>query len=449
MSPITFTSTNDNSVGGTTGSGSPAAGDWAGIYSDGGSIDLQYARVSYEGSVSGTQMVSLTAINDVFSTPGTRYASLIAEASTAVVSNDSFLEEDANDGGPALVVEASSLEVMDNAVTGFAGNPSGASAYIVDSGALDFGQLSTNTADSGMMEVAGSAATSTWSGSMPLTLGTGTEYVGLVYEDYNLDVPSGVTLTLDPGTVVKAFGETNGLNNNLSVEGTLDAVGSSMSPITFTSTNDNSVGGTTGSGSPAAGDWAGITVSGTGSIDMEHDRMDYAGSAISTVSDSEVVVENGRFDHNNYALRIDATVGTNAAIHGNWFDGNDVSIDASSDWSPVNPVCEFVPTISADGNVYGTSESTSAPVSQSDYDEIQAEMLQPDTETYPDGWTDDIVAGTSDIVQGWLGSLPCATPPDGAPVCDVLGIPLNFEPGLPEPAACAADDNSGESDSRY
>ena len=34
--------------------------------------------------------------------------------------------------------------------------------------------------------------------------------------------------------------------------------GTSAKPITFTSINDNSVGGTTGTGSPSADDWYGI-----------------------------------------------------------------------------------------------------------------------------------------------------------------------------------------------
>ena len=60
--------------------------------------------------------------------------------------------------------------------------------------------------------------------------------------------------------------------------GTLDAVGTSSEPVIFTSENDNSVGGDTGSGSPDAGDWAGIGV--TGTAELTSTTLDYAGTAI-------------------------------------------------------------------------------------------------------------------------------------------------------------------------
>jgi hypothetical protein len=55
----------------------------------------------------------------------------------------------------------------------------------------------------------------------------------------------------------------------------LDAAGTEAEPITFTSINDNSIGGATGSGSPAAGDWNGISSSADGSVDVERTSVDY------------------------------------------------------------------------------------------------------------------------------------------------------------------------------
>ncbi|MBN1888607.1 MAG: hypothetical protein JW850_11475, partial [Thermoflexales bacterium] len=70
----------------------------------------------------------------------------------------------------------------------------------------------------------------------------------------DVTVNSGVTLTIEPGAVVKFSSWTY----DLWVNGTLIADGTELAPITFTSINDNSVGGSTGTGSPAGGDWSSL-----------------------------------------------------------------------------------------------------------------------------------------------------------------------------------------------
>ena len=280
--PVTFTSVNDNTVGGSTGTGAPQIGDWAGIYSNGGSVDLEHAVVSYARQMSGTGMGSLIAVNDTFSHSGQGSPALLVQASSATVSHDLFASDGSGPGVSAVAVDAPVLQVTDNTVTGLlgTGNP-----YVVDSSALDFGQLSTNTADSGMLEVAGSAATSTYSGSMPLALVGGTGYSGIFNEDLMLTVPSGVTLTLAPGTVVKALHAANGVDNNMSVLGTLDAVGTADAPVTFTSVNDNTVGGSTGTGAPQPGDWVGISVGSGGTGTLDGTDIKYASTALSVSGD--------------------------------------------------------------------------------------------------------------------------------------------------------------------
>ncbi len=67
-------------------------------------------------------------------------------------------------------------------------------------------------------------------------------------------VNAGVTLTIDPGVVVKF----QSYYDDLWVYGTLSADGTPQARITFTSVNDHSVGGATGTGNPAPNDWSSL-----------------------------------------------------------------------------------------------------------------------------------------------------------------------------------------------
>ena len=78
----------------------------------------------------------------------------------------------------------------------------------------------------------------------------------------NVTVPQGDTLTVTAGQIVKApFG-----NNNLIVNGTLNAQGTQTNPIVFTSFRDDVFGGDTnndGGGSASNGDWGSIQFNST------------------------------------------------------------------------------------------------------------------------------------------------------------------------------------------
>ncbi|MCB1745382.1 MAG: hypothetical protein KDK91_33760, partial [Gammaproteobacteria bacterium] len=72
----------------------------------------------------------------------------------------------------------------------------------------------------------------------------------------DVTVAAGVTLTIEPGTVVKFQG-----GRRLFVDGVIDANGSAVEPIVFTSYRDDSVGGDTNGDGPSAGvpgDWGHI-----------------------------------------------------------------------------------------------------------------------------------------------------------------------------------------------
>ncbi len=95
----------------------------------------------------------------------------------------------------------------------------------------------------------------------------------LVYRFDNVTIPSGNTLTLDPGTIVKTV-------TTLTVAGTLDAAGTATSPVIITSWKDDLVGGDSNADgnttAPAKGDWVAIYVA-NGSVNLNYTTVEYGG----------------------------------------------------------------------------------------------------------------------------------------------------------------------------
>jgi YD repeat-containing protein len=96
--------------------------------------------------------------------------------------------------------------------------------------------------------------------------------------DGNLTVAAGVTLTVDPGVVVKF----NGSLRAMFVNGTLKAVGTEAQPIVFTSIQDDTVGGdSNGDGaatSPAPGQWYHIGITAGTASEFRYATVRYGGN---------------------------------------------------------------------------------------------------------------------------------------------------------------------------
>ncbi len=345
-----------------------AAGDWTGIQVGGsGSIDLEGSEIDYAQTGVGGQT-----------------------SGSVVVKSDHFASS-----VPAVAISAPTPTVANNSAVDSPGPNSPCQGCVmatfnVGSSSLNLGLLGGNTASGsgvGGIEVSGTAVTSTFpGGSLPLVIPS---FSGGYGAEPGLDVPSGVTATFAAGTVVKGTGTwaPGPWNGGLTVEGSLSAVGASGSPVTFTSINDNSVGGSTGSGSPAAGDWTGIEA--TGNVDSEYDDIKYAVDG----------------------LNLQASPGINDAVHNDWFDQNKAALYGTSDWDGVDTGlpkggCQYIPEIAAGGNVYGPNRTSYAYESNDDYAAIQSALLDGAT-AYPDGWTDfsNIRPGDTDHVTWAL--LPC------------------------------------------
>ncbi len=150
-----------------------------------------------------------------------------------------------------------------------------------------------------------------------------------------ITVNAGVTLTINPGVVVKFLD----VNSALAVSGTLNASGSTSSPIYFTSYKDDSVGGdTNANGSanlPLGGDWRRIYVTGTST--MDHVVIRYGGGTSAyrmlQVHGGTATVTNSEIATSSYTGISNANSGT---LSISYSDLHDLATTTSSSYFGLN-----------------------------------------------------------------------------------------------------------------
>lgn len=174
---------------------------------------------------------------------------------------------------------------------------------------------------------------------------TGSPYV--VSSDLFID--QGVTLSIDPGVVVKFQ------YSNIDVAGTLDVNGTSSEKVYFTSFVDDSVAGdTNGDGSatsPAPGDWNGISSfeRPDSNILLDNAVVRYASQGL-YLREADVALANSIFENNYVGIREEGKSVVN--ISNSQVVNNDTGIlILQLDYEP-NPIFN-VDTLSIHGNQYG------------------------------------------------------------------------------------------------
>jgi hypothetical protein len=309
--PVLFTSVRDDFVGGDSNhdgsDSSPSAGDWKGVTLTSerlpnATATLNFGNLRYAG-IAGSHADVTVRNTEITHTPSAALDVLYGGADI-----EGNTVDDAGGAGirAAEGVPSPAVTIKNNTVSHASGPAISVNADLYPS------QLSGNNGEhdaptglvaSGVLD----ADLTLPVPGLPWIVGPDpVDESGIAVGDTGLLVPSGVTLTMQPGAVLKVDRFSNNYPGLLTIDGKLVGLGTPLAPVTITALSDDSVGGdTNGDGSatrPSPGAWGGIVIGNlpdnnhdeTGDVTLQNAIVDFGGlvaSRIHTLALDRVTVE--------------------------------------------------------------------------------------------------------------------------------------------------------------